>query len=332
MQTLEERVASMPNSSLRPRGGVLLACAVFLAALIAPAASAAPVPVDLRVVDTAGFTMAEQTQFTDTVTFKSAPEADCFGSGTGGSGNDVTIQGPTALGAVVDASQADADLRPIWVTDHFSFGLGLCAIGGKEPTSSGFWYLKVNHVGSQVGGDQAAVKSGDRVLWYLSPGFPPPDELELVAPTQARPGEPFEVSVFSYPDDGTRAPAAGAVVSGAFAPTDANGSTTINPAVEGTFPLQATRGADIPSNVVNLTVDEDLDPCATQASEEIVGTRKRDKIDGTASPDAITARGGDDRVRVAGGCSDVVDCGSGRDKATVDPSDAVRRCNKVRVH
>jgi len=331
MTTLEERVASMPISSLRPRAGVVLACAAFLVALIAPAASATPVPVNLRVVDTAGFTMAEQTQFTDTVTFKSAPEADCFGPGSEGSGDNVTIQGPTALGAVVDASQADADLRPIWVTDAFSFGLGLCAIGGKEPTSSGFWYLKVNHVGSQVGGDQAVVKAGDQVLWYLSPGFPPPDELELLAPTQARPGEPFQVQVFSYTDDGTRTPAAGAVVSGAFEPTDANGTTTINPASEGTFPLQARLGDEIPSNVVNLVVDAELDPCAAQVAQEIVGTRKRDKIDGTAGPDTISARGGDDRVRVAGGCSDVIDCGSGRDKATVDPSDVVRRCNKVRV-
>ena len=321
----------MPNSSLRSRGGALLAFAIVLLALLAPAASAAPVSVDLRVVDTAGFTMAEQTQFTDTVTFRSSPEANCFGPGTEGSGENVTIQGPTALGAVVDASQADSDLRPIWVTDHFDFGLGLCAIGGKEPTSSGFWYLKVNHVGSQVGGDQAVVKTADQVLWYLAPEFPPPDELELVAPTQARPGEPFQVTVFSYADDGTKSPAAGAVVSGAFEPTGADGTTTITPPAEGTFPLQARRGSDIPSNVVNLTANSELDPCAAEVAEEIIGTRKREKINGTPGPDAVTARGGKDRVRVAGGCSDVVDCGSGRDKATVDATDVVRRCNKVRV-
>jgi hypothetical protein len=320
----------MPISALRPRVGPLLACVSLVFLLLAPGASADPVPADLRVVDTDGFTMAQQTQFTDTVTFKSAPEADCFG-GPGGSGADVTIQGPTALGAVVDASQADADLRPIWVTDQFSFGLGLCAIGGKEPPSSGFWYLKVNHVGSQVGGDQAVVKGGDQVLWYLSPNFPPGDELELVAPSLARPGEPFQVTVFAYTDDGTRTPAAGALVAGAFEPTDANGNTTISPSAEGTFPLQATRGVDIPSNVVNLTVDEELDPCAAQVTEEIVGTRKRDKIEGSSDPETITARGGKDRVRAAGGCSDVVDCGSGRDRATVDASDVVRRCQRVKT-
>jgi hypothetical protein len=321
----------MSISVLRPRVGLLLASVAALFLFVTPAAPAAPVPVDLRVVDTDGFTMAQQTQFTDTVTFNSAPEADCFGSGTGGSGDPVTIQGPTALGAVVDASQADADLRPIWVTDHFSFGLGLCAIGGKEPTPSGFWYLKINHVGSQVGGDQAVVNSGDQVLWYLAPNFPPGDELELVSPSLARPGEPFEVRVFAYTDDGTRSPAAGALVAGAFEPTNADGTTTVTPAAEGTFPLQATRGVDIPSNLVNLTVDEELDPCAAQVREEIVGTRKRDRINGTPDPDTITARGGKDSVRVAGGCSDVVDCGSGRDKAIVDPSDDVRRCQRVKV-
>jgi hypothetical protein len=330
MTTLEERVASMPNSSLRPRGGTLLAFAILLMALLAPAASAASVQVDLRVVETGGQTLADQTQFTDTVTFRTDPGADCFGP-PGGSGNNATIQGPTAMGAMIDASLADSDLRPVSITDQFSFGLGLCGIGGYVAGGDKFWYLKHNHAGAQIGGDQLAVKRGDDVLWYLSPGFPPPDELELVAPGLAKPGDAVPVSVFSYDDAGERKPAAGAIVTGAEQPTDANGATTVIAGAEGTFPLRATRGVDIPSNIVNLTVDTDLDPCAAQAAESIIGTRKRDKIDGTDAPDTISARGGKDRVRAAGGCADAVDCGSGRDKATVDATDEVRRCNKVRV-
>jgi hypothetical protein len=325
MTTLEERVASMPIS--RSRAAFVVGVLTFL---LLPAASQAAVPVDLRVVDTDGFTMAQQTQFTDTVTFEASPQADCFGP-PGGSGNDVTINGPTALGAVIDASQADADLRPVWITDQFSFGLGICAIGGKEPTPSGFWYLKVNHVGSQVGGDQAVVASGDDVLWYLTPNFPPGDELELIGPELAKPGEPFQVQVFSYTDAGDRSPAQGALVAGAFEPTDANGFTTVTPSSEGAFALQATRGIDIPSNVLNVTVDAELDPCSAPVADEIVGSRKRDKIDGTDGPEAITARGGRDRVRSAGGCADDVDCGSGRDSAIVDALDTVRRCNKVKL-
>ena len=295
-----------------------------------PAVSAAAVPVDLRVVDTDGFTMAQQTQFTDTVTVRTSPEADCFGP-PGGSGAERTLNGPTALGAVWDASQADADLRPIWLTDQFGFGLGLCAIGGKVPPSSGFWYLKVNHVGSQVGGDQAAVGGGDDILWYLAPNFPPGDELELIGPELARPGEPFQVQVFSYTDTGDRSPAAGALVAGSFEPTDANGFTTVTPTSEGTSALQATRGVDIPSNILGVTVDAELDPCAAPVADEIVGSGKRDRISGTASPESITARGGGDRVDSAGGCADEVDCGSGKDRAIVDSLDGVRRCNKVKV-
>jgi hypothetical protein len=317
----------MPISILRRRFGMFAGCVVMFLMYIAPTANAA-VGVDLRVVDTDGFTMAQQTQFTDTVTVKTSPEADCFGP-PGGSGAEKTLNGPTALGAVWDASQADADLRPIWLTDQFGFGLGLCAIGGKVPPSSGFWYLKINHVGSQVGGDQAPVANGDDVLWYLAPNFPPGDELELVGPEVAKPGEPFQVQVFSYTEEGVKSPAAGAVVSGAFQPTDANGFTTVAPSPEGSVSLQATRGIDIPSNLLNVTVGSD--PCVATTGEEIVGSGKRDKINGTDDPEKITARGGKDKVNSAGGCADQVDCGSGKDRATVDPADSVRRCNRVKV-
>jgi hypothetical protein len=320
----------MPISLLRTRIRALMLGCVVMFLFLVPAASKAAVPVDLRVVDTDGFTMAQQTQFTDTVTVKTSPEADCFGP-PGGSGAEKTLNGPTALGAVWDAAQADADLRPIWLTDQFAFGLGLCAIGGKVPPSSGFWYLKVNHVGSQVGGDQAVVGGGDDVLWYLTPNFPPGDELELVGPEVARPGEPFGVQVFSYTDAGDRSPAAGALVAGSFEPTDANGFTTVTANGEGRFTLQATRGVDIPSNVLDVTVDAELDPCAAPVADEIVGSGKRDRISGTVRPETITARGGKDRVDSSGGCADDVDCGSGKDRAIIDSLDSVRRCNKVKV-
>jgi hypothetical protein len=320
----------MHISSLLPRVALVLACAAFSFLLAVPAASAAPVPVELRVVDTSGQTLAEQLQYTSTVSITADPGADCFGP-PGGSGNDVTIQGPTALGAVADAADADADLRPLSVTDQFSFGLGVCGIGGREAGGSSFWYLKHNHAGAQVGGDQLKVNTGDLVLWYLAPEFPPPPELELVAPALARPGEPFQVTAFAYDDEGTRTPAAGATVPGADSPTDAGGVATITPAGEGILTLQATRGTDIPSNVVRVSINEALDPCAAEPGLPIVGTAKRDKIEGTPAPDAITARRGDDVVRARGGCKDVVDCGKGRDKATVDAEDVVRRCNRVRI-
>jgi hypothetical protein len=322
----------MPISVLRPRVGLLLACVSLMFLLLAPGAPAAPVPVDLRVVDTAGFTMVEQVQFTSTVSIETDPGADCFGP-PGGSGDDVTIEGPTALGAVVDAAEADADLRPISVTDQFldTLGsLGLCGIGGRESGGNAFWYLKHNHVGAQVGGDQLAVKAGDEVLWYLTPNFPPPPELELVAPQQVKPGEPYQVTVFAYDDSGERTPAEGATVTGASGLTASDGVTTLTPAAEGIDTLQATRGADIPSSTVQVSVSADPNPC-TLAGEEIIGTAKRDKIDGTQAPDMIVARAGDDRVRARDGCADVINCGKGKDKAKVDAQDQVARCNRVRI-
>ncbi|HEX8742627.1 MAG TPA: MopE-related protein [Thermoleophilaceae bacterium] len=70
------------------------------------------------------------------------------------------------------------------------------------------------------------------------------------------------------------------------------------------------------------------------------GGRGRDRLEGgagrdrlTGGPDANTIRGGagDDVVGARNGRRDVIDCGSGRrDRATVDRSDKVRGCEKVK--
>jgi len=85
---------------------------------------------------------------------QSDPNAVCFGPGTGGSGNSVTLQGANALGIVKDASQTDSALLPISITDYYysSYGsLGVCGFGGYQASGSSFWYVKVNHTGLQVG-------------------------------------------------------------------------------------------------------------------------------------------------------------------------------------
>ena len=89
--------------------------------------------------------------------------ANCFGQGTGGSGDRVEVKGATALGAVRDALEPDRDLRPLSVTDAFlddGFGLGVCGIGGFESQGSSFWYLKSDHVGAQVSGSQLTAAAG----------------------------------------------------------------------------------------------------------------------------------------------------------------------------
>jgi hypothetical protein len=287
-------------------------------------------------VSTAGRTLAEFRQYTGTVSIKTDPQADCFGA-PGGSGNAVTVPGATGLGLVKDALASDRNLRPLSITDQFSFGLAVCGIGGHEAHGNSFWYLKRNHVASQVGGDQLKVKNGDDVLWYLAPGFPPPPELRLRAPVRAKPGVPFEVKALQYLDDGSRAPAVGAAVSGGVDPvtTGPAGTAMVTIADPGTGRLKATRDSDgaIPSNVVQVCVNADPSKCPRAHGKRIFGSRAGDRIDGTRGWDRIKARGGRDVVDLTSGGHDQVNCGSGRDRVIVksgDHDDRISRsCERV---
>lgn len=324
----------MPNSSSTRSAFACLAFSivVYSISLLAPAgALAATTTADLRVVNTAGTTLAEQSQVTGDVTITTDPAAQCFGP-PGGSGNNVNVPGPSALGIVKDASESTADLRPLSVTDQFSFGLGVCGFGGYTFTQNdtSFWYLKVNHVGAQVGGDQYILNAGDDVLWYLSPTFSPlPNELELLAPTVAQRGEPFTVRVRSYDDSGQVSPVAGALVTGAEQSTGGNGTTTVR--LTQSASLQALHGADIPSNRPIVCVRSSQGGCGTAGTprHKIIGTNGPDRIRGTQMPDLVRARGGRDHINTRGGLSDIVNCGRARDKAIVGPSDITRRCEKV---
>ena len=316
----------MPRrTALRPIG-LTLACAVAMS-LTVPALAGAKsktVGAELRVVGPDGQTLAQQAQYTGTVKVPTDPNALCFGQGSGGSGARVKLSGPTALGAVQDASATARGVRPLSVTDAFDFGLGVCGIGGFQAQGSASWYLKHNHAGAQIGGDQLAVKKRDEVLWYLAPSFPYPPELALEAPARVDPGEPFEVRVLAYADDGTATPAAGASVGGGT--TDAGGRATLQ--LDSVERLQARRGADIPSNEAIVCVNP-VSECGAQ--QTIAGTGKRDKVKGTKLADKIKARGANDRVKARGGGPDRVNCGTGkRDVAIVDADDTTKACEKVR--
>jgi Domain of unknown function (DUF4430) len=314
----------MPNRRLTALSAACLVC--LASALLAGTVSAGTTTANLRVVNSAGTTLADQSQVTGDVTIKTDPNATCFGP-PGGSGNDASVPGPSALGIVKDAG------LNLSVTDQFGFGLGVCGIGGYSfrQGDSAFWYVKVNHAGLQVGGDQYTLHAGDNVLWYLSPGFPPPNELQLDAPPSARSGEPFTVHVFGYDDAGNRTPIAGALVTGADQPTGADGSTTLE--LTQTLKMQALHGIDIPSNqAVVACVPTTQSPCgfaSRVARHRIVGTNRRDRIRGSTSPDLIRARAGRDHINSRGGFDDVVNCGRGKDTAIVDDSDLTRRCEKV---
>ena len=322
----------MPTRSVVRPAGLVLACAAAIVLCIPAVAGAKPktVAANLRVVGPAGQTLARQIQYTGTAKVPTDPGAECFGEGTGGSGSEVKLAGANALGLVQDASGTARDLRPLSVTNAFDFGLGVCGIGGFQAQGSASWYLKQNHAGAQVGGDQLPVSKGDEILWYLAPSFPYPAELALEAPDVAEPESDVAVEVARYADDGARSPVAGATVSGGSgaATTDAQGTATVSVG-SGDVTLRATRGADIPSNEERVCVAESPKECSPQ--QAVAGTDKPDKIKGTKLADKIKARARNDLVKARGGGPDRINCGSGRkDVAVIDADDSVKSCEKVK--
>src|ERR1700742_2366493 len=164
------------------------ACALALVVSLVPvaAATAKGVSADLRVVGKGAKPLGEGTFSTGTVSVKTSKSATCFGAGTGGSGKSVTIPGATAMGLLVSAAKTTPTLRPLSLTDAFSFGLGLCGIGNSVVSGKkASWYLKVNHKAQQVSGDAVKLKPGDEVLWDLASSYPYPNELGLEVPASA---------------------------------------------------------------------------------------------------------------------------------------------------
>ncbi len=205
------------------------ACALVAAMSLTIAAGAAAkgFSADLRVVGSGGKILTEKKVKTASTTLKSSPKATCFGPGSGGSGDRVTLKGNTAMGLLARASKSTKTLRPLRISDSFDFGLALCGIGSSVARGEASWYLKVNHRALSVGGDAARIKPGDDVLWALAPSFPYPDELALTAPRGVKRGATFSVRAFSYDEKGKRTPAAGIKVSGAGKRTGADGRTKV---------------------------------------------------------------------------------------------------------
>jgi hypothetical protein len=224
------------------------ACALVLCVSLAVAASASATTATLRVVGTGNKVLAEQLVKTSNISVKTSPKATCFGSGTGGSGKPVALQGNTALGLLADGAKTIKALAPLTITDHFSFGLGLCGVGKSTVKGKASWYLKINHKGATVGGEKAKIKAGDEVLWDLAPSYPYPEELVVSAPTQTTAGVPFAVHVYAYNEKGKRKPVQGAAVTGAIGPTDKNGKVMIT--LTEPTKLIAGLGDDIPSAAV----------------------------------------------------------------------------------
>ncbi len=308
----------MPLTHTRSRVATTALLGSLLCALaLAPAAGAArakTVPAGLRVVDGEGRVLAEQTQYTGSgLRLKTDPKAACFGPGEGGSGARAEIPAPTALSLLADAGATTKAVRPLSLTDAFSFGLGLCGIGGSVAPETGFWSLKLNHEASQAGGDATTVGAGDEVLWYLVADYnqPPPAELVLKAKRPRHGAIP--VKVLAYGDDGSKSPAAGAAVSGAGELTDARGKTAV--AADGrVVDLIATRDGAIASNEVSVCTVR-AKRCPAGYAGIVAGTKGRDRI--RLGSDPVTVR-----------------CGSGRDVVKLSRKTSgrvkLKRCEKVK--
>ncbi len=309
------------------------------------ASASATVGDDLRVVGSSG-QLDDITQYSDTTTMPTSPQAECFGPGSGGTGQGVGVPGANALGVVVEAAESRQRLNPLQLTDKFvpdGFGLGVCGIGGQVAAGSAFWYTKVDHVGLQVGGSQFPIHAGQQVLWYLAPNFPAPPELVLNAPVREPTGTPFPVQVLAYADDGSATPAAGAVVSGGNGPVtaDASGNALVSVSGTGTRQLQATLGDDIPSAATKVCTADPVGDCPRAPGRLIVGSDVPDNMLGTAGDDRIKPRGGNDRVRakggddridVRGGGKDRVNCGGGTDVVKGDKRDKIAKNCEKRSH
>ena len=67
----------------------------------------------------------------------------------------------------------------------------------------------------------------------------------------------------------------------------------------------------------------------TGGANTYLGGPGRDTLEGGAGHDRMDAGAGRDRVRAKGGGRDAVRCGSGLDRARLDPRDTARRCERV---
>jgi hypothetical protein len=312
---------------------VLVACLLALAFPALAAAKIKSTAADLRVVDPGGRALADLTQLTGRARISTDPKADCFGPGTGGSGGEVTVKGSTALAQLAHAGVADRRVQRLGITDAFSFGLGICRIGSAVAPATGYWYLKVNHEASLTGADQTTVRRGDEILWYLIEDFndPVPDELALRAPAVVEAGEPFTVEVTAYDDGGDASPAVGVSVTGAAAPTDAQGRAEVTVSAR-TRTLRASGAGAITSNGVTVCT-ESLGRCPAGFARTIGGTTRADRIVAGRAAETIEAGAGRDRIDARRGrARDRIDCGRGRDRLVLARgSGAIHRgCERVK--
>ena len=141
------------SASRSARRLTLSACALAVLTAAVPAAEAKPVAAELRVQAEQKTLAPGQNYLTDTTSITT----DTREPACGGSGEAKTVEGPSALGLLIDAAGVNRTLRPLGISDKFDFGLLVCSIGASVATDEAFWLYKVNHVAPEVGADQLEI-------------------------------------------------------------------------------------------------------------------------------------------------------------------------------
>lgn len=309
------------------RRGRKLVLSTFAVATLAATAMTGPAMgavSDLR-VEAGGRTLTDAAFTTETESLAT----DTTKPACGGTGQTKTLAASTALGLLATAADRRSVLRPLRISDKFSFGLLVCGVGGFTSTDSGFWLYKVNHVAPEVGGEAFKITAGDRVLWYFQNTAAKSntgDELDLAAPARARKGSEVAVTVSSYSGSGARRPAAGARVLFGSRPVTADASGVAKATLSRSTTVRAVRGGDIPSAPLKVCVAAKLRDCPSARGKAIFGGTAGDRLRGTAGPDVIRSGSGNDRIDVRGGSADRVRCGRGRhDRVRLGKGDRVAR-------
>jgi hypothetical protein len=230
----------------RLRRTALPVALLLLCLAAAPAATALPVTVNLRVegpnktvfdgpVTTDGHdvtTTAGGTHPCDTTNNGSEPEP-----------------GPSATAALDDAGKlAGFTIDGSYFPDFEDFLIDRVADEQIDPNSQ-FWSLWIDQQSAQKGGCQQRILAGQDVLWAGIP-FSVTVPLKLSGPDTAVTGQPLQVQV----TDGSNGnPQSGASVGGAT--TGADGRATLTFSEEGIYRLKAEKPDTIRSNSIVLCVD-----------------------------------------------------------------------------
>lgn len=156
-------------------GGAIVAALTCMSLAVAPASAfAKQVRVPVRVVDGLGRQMVDAVVHSSSMRVRTSPQALCFGEGTGGDGGfaPTAVRGPNAMGVLADAAAELGVLRPLRVSDYYSFGHTLCGIGGVEASGLAYWAVWIGGTFVETSADNARVKSGQTVVYQLTEEYP----------------------------------------------------------------------------------------------------------------------------------------------------------------